>query len=103
MPKSRSLPSYRNRRRWTEDHARLALRALERSGLSLAAFAARDGLDAQRLRNWRKRLGTRPTFVEIAQREPEHVEIVLRSGRTLRVRATIERAVLASLIEALEC
>ena len=103
MPKS---PSYRARRRWTADDARAALSALERSGLSIAAFAASEGLDVQRLRHWRKRLGavaTAPAFVELAVREPERVEVGLRSGRTLRVPATIDRAALVALVEALEC
>lgn len=100
MPKS---PSYRTRRRWTAADARMALSALERSGLSLSEFAAREGLDVQRLRHWRKRLAEAPAFVELTPRAPERVEVVLRSGRTLRVPATIDRATLAALIEALEC
>ncbi len=100
MPKS---PSYRARRRWTAADARAALSALERSGLSVAAFAAQEGLDVQRLRHWRKRLAEAPAFVELAVREPEWIEIVLRTGRTLRVSATIDRATLAALVEALEC
>ena len=103
MSKSRSLASYRTRRRWTAEDARAALTALERSGLSLAAFAAREDLDVQRLRHWRKRLAAAPAFVELAVREPERVEIVLRSGHTLRVPVTIDRTALASLALALEC
>lgn len=102
MSKSRS-PAYRTRRRWTAAEAREALSALERSGLSLAAFAAREGLDDQRLRLWRKRIAVKPAFVELAVREPERVEIGLRSGRTLRVATTIDRATLATLVEVLEC
>lgn len=103
MSKSHSLAPYRTQRRWTAAAARAALTALERSGLSLAAFAAREELDVQRLRHWRKRLATTPAFVELALREPERIEIVLRSGRTLRVPVTIDRTALASLALALEC
>lgn len=78
MPNS---PSYRARRRWTAADARAALSALERSGLSVAAFAAQEGLDVQ----WRNRLAETPAFVELAVREPERIEIVLRTGRALRV------------------
>jgi hypothetical protein len=46
------------RRHWSADHARGMLAAWRRSGLSLAAFARRQGLNAERLRWWRKRLGT---------------------------------------------
>ena len=98
MPKS-----YRSRRRWTADDAREALSALDRSGLTVAAFARREGLDEQRLRNWRKRFAAPRAFVEIAPREPERVEIGLRSGRTLRVSATIDSTTLTALLELLEC
>lgn len=46
------------RRHWSADHARGMLAAWRKSGLSLAAFARRQGLNAERLRWWRKRLGT---------------------------------------------
>lgn len=43
--------------RWTEGTARRVLSTWRASGLSQAAFAAREGIAAQRLGWWRKRLG----------------------------------------------
>jgi hypothetical protein len=100
MPK----PTYRTRRRWTVNEAHAALDAVAASGLSLARFAAREGLDVQRFRFWQKRLGSArtPPFVELRPREPERVELVLRSGRTLRFASSIDRDELAALVHALD-
>jgi hypothetical protein len=102
MPKR--LPTYRTRPRWTIDEARTALAAVEASGLSLARFAAREGLDVQRFRFWQKRLGSAktPSFVEVRPREPERVELVLRSGRTLRFASSIDHEELAELVRTLD-
>ena len=51
-------------RRWTADDAAEVLEELDRSGLSLGAFARQRGLCAQRLRWWRGQLALR------AQEEP---------------------------------
>lgn len=101
MPKP---PSYRTRARWTVDEARAALKAFETSGLSLTKFATRAGLDVQRFRFWQRRLAAEstPSFVELRPREPERVELVLRSGRTLRFASSIDRGELAALVRALE-
>ena len=54
-------------RRWTEDEARAALEQLARTGERPETFARRQGISAQRLRYWRKRLAntvaTTPAFV----------------------------------------
>lgn len=107
MPKK--LPTYRTRRRWTAAEGRAALDALAKSGFSIPAFADREKLDEQRLRFWRKRLGAakkrmrrRPAFLEVRPREPERVEIVLRSGRTLRAATSIGRDALAMLVDVLD-
>lgn len=111
MPKSRQLPvSYSHSRRWTVDEAQIVLAAQAASGLSVAAFAAREGVDAQRLYFWRRRAGTStvhgagtPVFVEVrGPVQRERVEIVLRSGRTLRVAESIETANLQRLVDVLE-
>jgi len=47
-----------SRRHWSAAQAGGTLKAWRRSGLSLAAFARRQGVNAERLRWWRKRLGT---------------------------------------------
>ena len=69
------------------------MKALDSSGESVAAFAARHGVAAHRVYQWRRRLARetveRPTFVEVI--DPERVErrrgfeIELRSGDVLRV------------------
>jgi hypothetical protein len=110
MPKSRSLPSYKIHQRWSVTDARAALTALANSGLSPSAFAIREGLDVQRLQRWRGRLGAMattdtvaaPAFVELRSVGAESVEIVLRSGRVLRVSETIDAGALRRLVEALE-
>ena len=106
MPKSSPTPpvSYKTRRRWTPIEARAALSALAASGLSQSAFAAREGLDPQRLRGWRHKLGESfpPAFVEVCPRAAERVEIVLPSGLVLRVAESIDAVALRRLIGALE-
>ena len=80
---------------------------LERSGASLAAFARREGLSAERLYRWRARLTkTEPTFIEI---RPEAalstggmLEVVLAGGRTVRVPSDFDEVALRRLIAVLE-
>lgn len=108
MPKPK--PSYSTIRRWTEKEARAALSALAASRLSIRAFAAREGLDHQRLYCWQRKLAVPvareaappPTFVELRPSVPERVEIVLRCGIVLRVRETIDASALRHLVETLE-
>jgi transposase-like protein len=103
------------RRRWTEAEARAALAAWEGSGVSLAEFARHNGLEVQRLARWRRRLaaergGTRaqaaPEFIEVhaegSGTARGTIEVVLRSGRVLRVAETIAPSVLEQLASALE-
>lgn len=105
MPR-RCLPApYLTRRRWTTDDARAALGAWAASGMSMAAFAKREGLEVRRLNHWRRRIGDvvrAAEFVELRPRGLEHVEVVLRSGRVLRVSETIHPSLLARLAYALE-
>lgn len=79
------------------------------SGLSVAQFAAREGLDPKRLYSWRERLGagTRaakatPAFVEIKAARQVRVEVVLRSGHVLFVPESFDAAALAQLLEVLQ-
>jgi len=76
------------------------------SGLSLAAFARDTGISEQRLYFWRNRLeadaATPPPFVEVRHGGTDVVEIALRSGRSVRVPASIDSDVLRRLIAALE-
>ena len=95
----RELPA---RARWTADHARAVLAALDRSGQSVRVFAEEHGIDPQRLYAWRRRVagGDAITFHEvtvrpvIATEAPAGVfEIVLASGvRTIALRAARRRA-----------
>jgi transposase-like protein len=45
-------------RRWSSQEARFVLRAQERSGLSVHAFAREHGLSHERLYRWVRKLGT---------------------------------------------
>jgi transposase-like protein len=106
----RAASPYRNRNRWTAEDARDVLAALEASGLSVAAFALREGLDPQRLYWWRRRQAiTRsermpaPAFVELAATGgSDLIEVALRSGRVLRISSGIDPARLRRIAEALE-
>lgn len=108
MPKRRR--SFASEQRWTVEDAREALSAQQRSGLSVHAFARREGLDPQRLYFWRRRLGgsstggdpARVQFVEVHPGAGRQVEILLRSERVLRVCEGIDPGVLRRLCEALE-
>lgn len=103
--------SHTKRKRWTEEQARAVLDAQARSGMTLRAFARREGLDPQRLRRWERQLGgatrsgapPKATFVEVAPRAAAAVvDVVLRSGIVLRVSETIEPMALRRLVSALD-
>jgi transposase-like protein len=120
MRKTRAQGSatYLIRRRWTEDDAREALAALAQSGLSLSAFAVREGLDRQRLDRWRRRFGASvaPAFEEVprqevgaavagdarARAEGQRFEIVLASGRVVRVPESFNASALRRLLEVVD-
>ena len=78
-------------RRWSAKEARTILNSLDASRMSVREFAARYGLDAQRLYRWRAQLAaerpaTAPTFLEITQSVGAAIEVVLRSGHVVRVK-----------------
>jgi transposase-like protein len=111
MRKTRLPASFSTACRWTEADAKIVIAALDASGQSVAAFAAREGLDPQRLYFWRRRLeiGTDDVvpqplaFIEVrAAREDSRIEVVLRSGRVVRVAESIDGNVLRRLVDALE-
>jgi transposase-like protein len=101
MANSRSVLT---RKRWSEEDARKAIGALEESGQPVSVFAARHGLDTQRLYLWRRRLRQtrRPAFIEVKPAAARHIEIELRSGRVLRVPEHFDAASLGELLEVLE-
>jgi transposase-like protein len=105
-------------RRWTPDDARAALAAMARSGLGVSAFAIREGLDPQRLTRWRRQLAAPapPTFEEVvpvvtraivagdavAHVERERFEIVLASGRVVRVPESFDAGALRRLLDVVD-
>lgn len=108
-----------NSRRWTTEVALEALDAFERSGLSLREFADREGVSAVRLGRWRRRpsaeLGGAPAFIEVApgfQRlggsaadpgDPGGMfEVVLDSGRLVRVPMGFDEGALRRLVAVLD-
>jgi len=96
-----------SQKKWTSVDAGLALDVLAESGLSVPAFAEREGIDPQRVYFWKRRLGktsrrTTAKFVEVTPRSAAAVEVVLRNGRILRVPASIDPAALRDLVAALE-
>jgi hypothetical protein len=95
------------------------VRQLEQSGLSLRAFAEREGLKAGSLSFWKWKLGqehgrsdgaeaTAPvSFVELRAEAGvaspgQPFEVELRSGRRVRVAAGFDAAELARLVVVLE-
>lgn len=120
-PRARSSSEYLASRRWTAEQAEQALAALDRSGLTLTAFAIREGLEPQRLSRWRRELAaaTRPVFEEVipsvtspvvdegmaakaAPSERERFEVVLTSGRVVRVPASFDVGTLRRLLAVVE-
>jgi len=111
MPRKRSISDLKVRR-WRAADARQVLAAQAASGLSMRAFAAREGLKIERLERWRRDLAAvvesaaaQPAFVEMRRRKRRAVEpvmIVLRSGRMVRVAESIDSDALKRIIDALE-
>lgn len=117
-PRARSSSEYLASRRWTAEQAEQALAALNRSGLTLTAFAIREGLEPQRLSRWRRQLAVaaRPVFEEVipsvtspavdegmaAPSERERFEVVLTSGRVVRVPASFDIGTLRRLLAVVE-
>lgn len=97
--------------RWTDSEAQEWLRRLDASGLSVRAFAQREGLNAQRLYWWRKRPRNKPRkkrgaeFVELSTvglGASAQIELVLLSGRVLRFPASLDERALERWLSALE-
>lgn len=91
--------------RWTVEKVRAVLAEQAASGLSPSAFARQEGIDVQRLHRWRRLLTTdtsMPAFLELRPRSSDRVEVVLTSGRVLRVSEQISETALLRLVEILE-
>jgi transposase-like protein len=95
--------------RWTEAQAREVLAAVAASGLGVARFAERHGVQAQRIYLWRRKLGSsekqlarRPMFVEVAPRSSapavSRYEIATPHGETLRIEGPVDEHAVRSLV-----
>jgi hypothetical protein len=88
------------------------LEALERSGLSVARFAAQEGIEAQRVYRWRRRFPSgrsrsSPVFIEVTPSvtkvgSGDRYEVVLTTGVVVRVPPEFDAGVLRRLVAALE-
>jgi hypothetical protein len=90
---------------------------MAQSRLGVTAFAIREGLDPQRLSRWRRRLGS-PVSIEFEEVLPtvlataldgsgvrapqERLEVVLRSGRVVRVPDSFDARSLRRLLEVID-
>ncbi len=109
MPRSKFRRSASRAPRWTPEQASRTLEKHSSSGLSVAEFAAREGLDAKRLYRWRERLGaagsasvaSSTTFVEVKAARQARVEVVLPTGHVLFVPESFDAGALAQLIDVL--
>lgn len=103
-------PEWATSGRWTEEMARDALRALDRSGKPLRVFAAREGVTAQRLERWRRRLRDDDLddvteFIELrppASGDGGVLEVVIGGQRVIRVPQDFDAATLRRLVTVLE-
>lgn len=104
------------KRRWTSEEARGLFEAQSKSGVSLAAFAREHKLGLPRLYDWRRRLAQQsrspaqgPRLLPVRlistvpnRGEPSVIEVVLVSGRRVRVTDGFDPAALVRVIELLE-
>jgi transposase-like protein len=100
------------RSRWSEADARTVLDALAASGSSVSSFAARYGIQAQRINMWRRNLAAKretaaTEFVEVdprgigAVRDATRYELLLADGDALRVEGVVDIDTVRALIELL--
>lgn len=91
--------------RWTPEEAQAVLDMLERSGLSVQRFAEQEGLLAERLYRWRRKLRrTAPAaFVEVAVPAVQRcgVEVSLSSGVVIRFAESARLQVIMQLVQML--
>lgn len=102
-------------RRWNRSEAADALRDCGQSGLTIEAYAKREGYSGQRLRNWQRRLGGQLTtapvnFVPVKitggvsmPRENARRDVSIDVGSvTVRVREDLDVEQIALLVGALD-
>ena len=117
--RSRRTSTYATRRRWTREDARAALADLASSGQRLGEFATDAGIDPQRLSRWRRRLAAsaeQTAFAEVVVPPPAPsagraspaavergwFEVVLVSGRKVRVAESFDAGALGRLLAVLD-
>jgi transposase-like protein len=87
---------------WGEAEARRSLAELARSGESIAQFARRLGISAQRVYYWKKRLteARPPAFIAVplGPARVGQIEIVV-DGVTIRVREDLDLGRLAEILD----
>ena len=100
--------------RWTKNEAQVVLASQKASGLSIFAFACREGLDPDRLYRWTKRLKQphaeartrkiRPApFIEVrTPTRPTGIDVQLRGGHRLCVPPGFDADSLRQLILVLD-
>lgn len=97
MSNAERLQALAENRYWSEVEAREALEFADASGLELSEFAERHGLKLDRLKRWRRRLGSatpqlvrvelKPALDEGDLDERDKVMIMLDNGTWLEVPA----------------
>lgn len=112
--RSRGSSPFTRRRRWRAEEAREVLAELDASGLELVAFAQRAGIDPARLKRWRRALASSQEamfeeVVRVSEAPPLVVgvaagwfEIVLTSGRVVRVPESFDASALGRLLLVVE-
>jgi len=100
----------RSKRGEAEKKWRAHVEAWASSGLSVRAFALREGLNVGSLSAWRRRLeaarAEAPSFMPVvlaasASRRSEALELVVGEGLVLRIPADFDEATLARVVRAL--
>jgi transposase-like protein len=103
MDGSRTTDGRRRWQVWGEGEAREALAELSRSGESVAEFARRRGVSAQRVYYWKKRVADAlvPAFVAVPVTAPRAGQIeIMAEGVTIRVREDLDSERLADILDA---
>lgn len=102
------------RREWSEDEARTWFTRWKASGLSVPAFAAQHGFNADRFYRWRRKFETTAPpaaapavlpLVAVSARTPTApaaFELACGRGRVLRIPAGFDPATLRALLRVLE-
>jgi transposase-like protein len=95
--------------RWSAQQARKVIDAQVASGLSVHSFARREGIDAERVYRWKRRLTANtsvPTFVEVRAAgvvgKEQLIELALRSGHRLFFTDSVDPSALRQLLRVLE-